>query len=444
MGLQHAVAMFGATVLMPMLMGLDPNLSILMSGIGTLLFFVVTGGRVPSYLGSSAAFVGVVIAITGFNGQGLNPNLSVALGGVIACGALYTLIGLVVMKVGTRWIERLMPPVVTGAVVMAIGLNLAPIAVHSVSASPFESWMAVMTVLCIGLVAVFTRGMIQRLLILVGLIVAWALYALLANVLGFGKPVDFSRVASAAWFGLPHTTAPVFDMQAMVLIAPVAVILVAENLGHLKAVAGMTGRNMDPYMGRAFVGDGLATMLSGSVGGSGVTTYAENIGVMAVTKVYSTLVFVAAALMAMVLGFSPKFGALIHTIPGTGDRRRLNCGVWPDRRGRRAYLGAASGRSQPEQQPDYGGDHAGAGRRGFCAEAGRLYARRHRHGHLRRHHPQRNSAATRCRADPAGGAPAALRLLRCLLRHRFFAPQAQFTDNHPADNQCAAQQRRRR
>ena len=316
MGLQHAVAMFGATVLMPLLMGLDPNLAILVSGIGTLLFFVVTGGRVPSYLGSSAAFVGVIIAVTGFNGQGLNPNLALALGGVIACGALYTLIGLIVMKVGTGWIERLMPPVVTGAVVMAIGLNLAPIAVHGVSASMFDSWMAVMTVLCIGVVAVFTRGLVQRLLILVGLIVAWAIYALLTNVFGLGKPVDFSGVASAPWFGLPHTTAPVFDMQAIVMIAPVAIILVAENLGHIKAVAGMTGRNLDPWMGRAFVGDGLATMLSGSMGGSGVTTYAENIGVMAVTKVYSTLAFVAAAVIALILGFSPKFGALIHTIPG--------------------------------------------------------------------------------------------------------------------------------
>lgn len=182
MGVQHAVAMFGATVLMPILMGLDPNLSILMSGIGTLLFFFITGGRVPSYLGSSAAFVGVVIAATGFNGQGINPNISIALGGIIACGLVYTVIGLVVMKIGTRWIERLMPPVVTGAVVMAIGLNLAPIAVKSVSASAFDSWMAVMTVLCIGLVAVFTRGMIQRLLILVGLIVACLLYGVMTNV----------------------------------------------------------------------------------------------------------------------------------------------------------------------------------------------------------------------------------------------------------------------
>lgn len=316
MGLQHAVAMFGATVLMPLLMGLDPNLSILMSGVGTLLFFVITGGRVPSYLGSSAAFVGVVIAVTGFNGQGTNPNLGVALGGIIACGLVYTLIGFVVMKVGTRWIEKLMPPVVTGAVVMAIGLNLAPIAVHSVSSSMFDSWMAVMTVLCIGVVAVFTHGLVQRLLILVGLIVACIIYALLTNGLGLGKPIDFSLLSSVAWFGLPTTTSPIFDSHAMFLIAPVAVILVAENLGHIKAVAGMTGKNLDPYMGRAFVGDGLATMLSGSVGGSGVTTYAENIGVMAVTKVYSTLVFVAAATIAILLGFSPKFGALIHTIPG--------------------------------------------------------------------------------------------------------------------------------
>lgn len=315
MGVQHAVAMFGATVLMPLLMGLDPNLSILMSGVGTLLFFLVTGGRVPSYLGSSAAFVGVVIAVTGFNGQGLNPHLSVALGGIIACGLLYTLIGFVVMKAGTRWIERLMPPVVTGAVVMAIGLNLAPIAVRGVSASSFDSWMAVMTVLCIGLVAVFARGMIQRLLILIGLILACAIYAVLANGFGFGKPVDFALISAAAWFGIPQITTPTFNVQAMMLIAPVAVILVAENLGHLKAVAGMTGKNMDPYIGKAFVGDGLATMLSGSVGGSGVTTYAENIGVMAVTKVYSTLVFVAASGIAMLLGFSPKFGALIHTIP---------------------------------------------------------------------------------------------------------------------------------
>ncbi|MGK4438135.1 pyrimidine utilization transport protein G [Yersinia proxima] len=316
MGLQHAVAMFGATVLMPLLMGFDANLAILMSGIGTLLFFLIVGGRVPSYLGSSAAFVGLVIAVTGYSGSGPNPNIALALGGIIACGAIYTLIGFIVMSVGTRWIERLMPPVVTGAVVMAIGLNLAPIAVNSVAGSSFNSWMAVVTILCIGVVAVFTKGMIQRLLILVGLILSYVIYWVVTNMLGWGTPIDFGPINQAAWFGWPQFTTPVFDAHAMLLIAPVAVILVAENLGHIKAVAGMTGQNLDPYMGRAFVGDGLATMLSGSVGGTGVTTYAENIGVMAVTKIYSTLVFVAAALVAILLGFSPKFGALIHTIPG--------------------------------------------------------------------------------------------------------------------------------
>jgi len=316
MGIQHTVAMFGATVLMPLLMGFDANMAILMSGIGTLLFFLVVGGRVPSYLGSSASFVGLVIAVTGYSGQGANPNIALALGGIIACGAVYMLIGFVVMAVGTRWIEKLMPPVVTGAVVMAIGLNLAPIAIHSVSASSFDSWMAVVTVLCIGAVAVFTRGLVQKLLLLLGLVAAYAIYVVVTNGLGLGKPVDFSIISQAAWFGLPTITTPTFSAHAMLLIAPVAVILVAENLGHIKAVAGMTGKNLDPYMGRAFVGDGLATMLSGAVGSSGVTTYAENIGVMAVTKIYSTLIFVAAAAVAIVLGFSPKFGAVIHTIPG--------------------------------------------------------------------------------------------------------------------------------
>ncbi|HWS75667.1 MAG TPA: solute carrier family 23 protein [Quisquiliibacterium sp.] len=317
MGIQHVVAMFGATVLAPLLMGFDPNVAILMSGVGTLLFFLVVGGRVPSYLGSSFAFIGVVIAVTGYAGQGPNTNLAVALGGIIACGALYALIGFAVMATGTRWIERLMPPVVTGAVVAVIGLNLAPIAAKgAMGASGFDAWMAVLTFLCVGGVAVFTRGMLQRLLILVGLILAYVLYALLANGFGLGKPIDFGGVAAAAWFGMPAFTAPVFDAGAMALIAPVAIILVAENLGHIKAVSAMTGRNLDPYIGRAFVGDGLATMLAGSAGGTGVTTYAENIGVMAVTRIYSTLVFVLAGCIAVLLGFSPKFGALIQTIPG--------------------------------------------------------------------------------------------------------------------------------
>ena len=315
MGLQHVVAMFGATVLAPLLMGFDPNIAILMSGVGTLIFFFIVRGRVPSYLGSSFAFISVVIAATGYAGGGPNANLPVALGGIIACGVLYVLIGLIVNAAGTRWIERLMPPVVTGAVVAVIGLNLAPVVVKGVNGNDFDRWMSLATVLCVGGVAVFARGAIQKLLILVGLLSAYVLYWLLTNVLGLGTPIDFGPVVQAPWIGLPRFTAPAFSSEAILLIAPVALVLVAENLGHIKAVSAMTGRNLDASIGRAFIGDGVATIVSGGIGGTGVTTYGENIGVMAVTRVYSTLVFVIAALAAICLGFSPKFGAAISTIP---------------------------------------------------------------------------------------------------------------------------------
>ena len=315
MGVQHVIAMFGATVLAPILMGFDPNIAILMSGVGTLIFFFMTGGKVPSYLGSSFAFIGVVIAATAYAGKGGNANIGVALGGIIACGAVYFIIGAIVQAVGTGWIERFMPPVVTGAVVAVIGLNLASIPVKNMASSNFDSWMQAVTFVSIGLVAVLTKGMVQRLLILVGLIVASVIYALLTNGLGLGKAMDLSGLASAAWFGLPNFQAPVLSMNAMLLIAPVAIILVAENLGHIKAVTAMTGKNLDQYMGKAFMGDGIATMVSGAAGGTGVTTYAENIGVMAATKIYSTAMFVVAAVFAIVMGFSPKFGALIQAIP---------------------------------------------------------------------------------------------------------------------------------
>jgi uracil-xanthine permease len=315
MGVQHLIAMFGATVLAPLLMGFDPNVAVLMSGVGTLIFFVMTQGKVPSYLGSSFAFIGVVIAASGYAGPGPNANIGVALGGIIACGVVYTLIGMVVQAIGTGWIERFMPPVVTGSVVAVIGLNLAGIPIKNMAPTHFDAWMQAITFVSVALVAVFTKGMLQRLLILLGLIVASVIYAVLTNGMGLGKPIDFSGIANAAWFGLPNFSAPVFEANAMLLIAPVAVILVAENLGHIKAVTAMTGKDLDRYMGRAFMGDGVATMVAGSAGGTGVTTYAENIGVMAATKIYSTAIFMVAGLMAIVLGFSPKFGALIQTIP---------------------------------------------------------------------------------------------------------------------------------
>ncbi|MCU4520427.1 NCS2 family nucleobase:cation symporter [Acinetobacter schindleri] len=316
LGVQHAFAMFGATVLAPFLMGFDPNLAILMSGICTILFFIMTGGRVPSYLGSSFAFIGVVIAATGYaGGSGLNPNIGVAAGGIIACGIFYALMGFLVMATGTRWIEKLMPPVVTGAVVMIIGLNLAPVTVKSVMGDSFNTWMALVTVICMGSIAVFTRGLLQRLLLLVGLLLAYLIYFVLSNVMGYGTAINFLPIQQAAWFGVPTFHAPTFELNAMLIIAPIALILVAENLGHIKAVGAMTGENLDPHIGKAFVADGVATTLAGGVGAPGMTTYGENIGVMAVTRVYSTIIFAVAGVFAVFLGLSPKFGAIIHTIP---------------------------------------------------------------------------------------------------------------------------------
>ncbi|MGQ4274547.1 solute carrier family 23 protein [Terrihabitans sp. B22-R8] len=315
MGIQHLVAMSGSTILGPLLMGFDPNLAILFSGIGTLIFFVAVGGRLPSYLGSSFSFIAVVIAVSGYAGTGPNLNTGAALGGIIAAGALYLVIGLIAMAAGTGWIERLMPPAVTGAIGAAIGLNLAPIAVKGVQGTPAHTMVSMFTLLATALIAVYAPVKLRRLSILLGIAAAYALYLALANGGGILPAVNFTELAAAPWVGVPAFQAPSFEAGAMLLIAPVAFVLVAENLGHIKAIGAMTGRNLDPYLARGFIGDGIATMVSGAGGGTGVTTYAENMGVMAVTRVYSTLIFVVAAVVAIALGFSPKFGALLRTIP---------------------------------------------------------------------------------------------------------------------------------
>ena len=319
LGAQHIFAMFGATVLAPVIMGFNPNTAIFFSGIGTLIFFVCVRGRVPSYLGSSFSFIAVVLSAEAIGG---GHNIPVALGGIIVCGAVYALIGLIVMAVGYRWVEFLMPPIVTGAVVAVIGLNLAPAAInYMIGSDPthpsnFGILVGLLTALAVALVAVYAPGVFRRLPILIGGIFGYLLYWLLSNVLGLGgTPIDFSAISAAPLVGWPALTAPQFDSHAITLIVPVAIVLVAENLGHVKAVATMTGRNLDPYIGRAFFADGLATMVAGAGGGTGVTTYAENIGVMAVTKIYSSLVFVIAAVVAVLLGVSPLFGALVLSIP---------------------------------------------------------------------------------------------------------------------------------
>lgn len=315
MGIQHLVAMSGSTILGPLLMGFDPNLAILFSGIGTLIFFVFTAGRLPSYLGSSFSFIAVVIAVTGYAGSGVNTNIGPALGGIIAAGALYVLIGLIVMGTGTGWIEKLMPPAVTGAIGAAIGLNLASVGVQGVQGTGVHMLVAMLTLLAVAIFSTYGSVMTRRISILLGIAVGYCAVLVLGNGMGLLPAVDFSELAASPWFGIPTFHKPVFQMSAMILIAPVALILVAENLGHIKAISAMTGQNMDRYIGRGFVGDGVATMVSGAGGGTGVTTYVENMGVMAVTRVFSTLIFVIAAVVAIALGFSPKFGALLRTIP---------------------------------------------------------------------------------------------------------------------------------
>ena len=315
LGMQHVLAMFGSTVIAPVLMGFDPNLAILFSGIGTLIFFAFTLGKVPSYLGSSFAFIAPVAAVTAGGG-----TIQQALGGIVIAGLIYLLIGVAVELSGSAWIDALMPPLVTGAVVTIIGLNLAGAARGMAQTS---MPLAIVTILAVMAIAIVGRGLIGRLPILLGTVFGYLVALILGGTNEAGRSigpmhfagVDFQPVRDAAWIGWPNFTAPSFNWHAISLIAPVAIVLVAENTGHIKAVSEMTGRNLMPFLGRGFIGDGAATMVAGFGGGTGVTTYAENIGVMAVTKVFSTAMFVVAACTAVLLGFVPKFGALIGSIP---------------------------------------------------------------------------------------------------------------------------------
>ncbi|KAB1900805.1 nitrate reductase, partial [Micromonospora sp. AMSO1212t] len=307
-GVQHVVAMFGATFTVPLITGFPPATTLLFSGLGTLLFLLITGNRLPSYLGSSFAFIAPVLAAKTDGGIGA------ALGGIVVAGVALAIVGVVVQVAGSRWIDALMPPVVTGAIVMLIGLNLAPVAWDGdgsgtgVKAQPL---IAVVTLVAILLTTVLFRGFVARLSILIGVVVGWVLAALTGNL----DQQAVSGLRQAAWVGFPEFHTPSFDARAVVLVIPVILVLIAENAGHVKAVAAMTGRNLDRDMGRALLGDGVATVLAGSGGGSGTTTYAENIGVMAATRVYSTAAYWVAGGTAILLGLCPKFGALILTVP---------------------------------------------------------------------------------------------------------------------------------
>lgn len=300
LGLQHVLAMFGSTALVPVLTGFPVSTTIFFSGVGTLLFVLITRNRIPSYTGSSFAFIAPVIAARSDGGIG------VALGGIVVAGVVVFLIGLAVDRVGTKPLDWLLPPVVTGAIVALIGLNLAPVAKQQFEA---QAGIALVTLVAIVLIGVALRGFLSSLSVFIGIAVGYVFAAVLGKV-------DWEGVHDANWFGFPDFATPEFQWKAILLIVPaVVLVLLAENAGHVKTVGAMTERDLDGDIGRSFMGDGLATTVSGLFGGSATTTYGENIGVMGLTRVYSTLAYVIAGLTAIGLGLLPKFGAIIQAIP---------------------------------------------------------------------------------------------------------------------------------
>ena len=299
-GAQHVVAMFGATFLVPVLTGFPPTTTLFFSGVGTMLFLALNRNRLPSYLGSSFAFIAPIGAAMGDHGMGA------ALFGILVTGVLLAVVGAIVAATGTRWIDVLMPPVVTGAIVALIGFNLGGAATSNYAQAP---WIATLTLVTICVVAAAFRGMLARLSILVGVVVGYVATALAGDL-------NFEAVGDADWFGLPDFSTPSATWSVVPMFLPVVFVLVAENVGHVRSVAHLVGDpSINDRTGTALFADGVATSLAGLGGGSATTTYGENIGVMTATRVFSTAAYWVAGIAAVLLSLSPKFGALLNTIP---------------------------------------------------------------------------------------------------------------------------------
>jgi uracil-xanthine permease len=335
LGAQHVVAMFGATFVFPLIMGLNPQLAIMMSGIATICFLLIVQGKVPSYLGTSASFVGGVVAVRAQGGTSADVT-----GAILVAGVVLVACGVAIHFLGSRVLHAVLPPVVTGAVVMLIGFNLAPVVANIYW--PQDQWIALLTMLAVMAMSLGFRGFMNRIAVFLGLVFGYVLSWLFD--VGFGKITSFDAAAgkvtthdrvnwagvkAADWIGFPpHTTTgpdgkevvgwhlPNFSMVFILLVLPAVIALIAENTGHIKAVAAMTQNDLNPVMGRAIAADGIGTALASTVGGSPTTTYAENIGVMAATRIYSTAAYYVAAIVAVLFGLSPKFGALVSATPG--------------------------------------------------------------------------------------------------------------------------------
>jgi uracil permease len=317
LSIQHVFAMFGATILVPILTGLNPSTSLFTAGTGTLIYILCTGAKVPAFLGSSFAFIPPLIGITASYG------LSYALGGAIAAGLFYCIVGLVIRFAGTGWLDKALPPVVTGSVIVVIGLNLAPTAMGMAMNDGSGSYSLVylsiaMVTLGVTVAAnIFLKGFFSTIPILIGLVAGY----LFTLIMGFFFPVyhiiDFSIVKETPLFGLPGFQVPSFSFVPIFTFIIVSLATICEHLGDTLVTSKVVGQDFykNPGLHRTLAGDGLATAWAALWGGPPNTTYGENIGVMAITRVYSVWVIGGAAVIAVVLSLFRKFGALIQTIP---------------------------------------------------------------------------------------------------------------------------------
>ncbi|KJL33471.1 uracil-xanthine permease family protein [Microbacterium azadirachtae] len=309
-GVQHVVAMFGATFLVPILTGFPVPTTLLFSGVGTILFLLITRNKLPSYLGSSFAFIAPVTAATAAHATGGDSGIGAALAGIVAVGVLLAIIGVVVHVAGVKWVDRFLPPVLAGTIVALIGFNLAGAAYGNFAQAPVT---ATFTLAITIVFAVLFRGFLGRISIFLGVIAGY-IFA------GFRGELDFSAVDKAAWVGLPTFHFPDFGTPSVwsgiAMFLPVVLVLIAENVGHVRGVATMVeDPEINAQTGKALIADGVSTTIAGFFGGSGTTTYGENIGVMASTRVYSTAAYWVAGIAAILLSLSPKFGAIINSVP---------------------------------------------------------------------------------------------------------------------------------
>ena len=317
LGLQHLFAMFGATVLVPILvtkygLPLSIQTTLLFAGLGTLLFHLCTKLKVPAFLGSSFAFLGGFEAVASldvgkFAGMSDEEKLPYALGGIVVAGALYLILALLFKLVGPQKVMRFFPPIVTGPIIILIGLNLSGSAIANASTC---WWLALVAIAIIVVANIWGKGMVKIIPILLGVVGSY-IVALIA-----GK-VDFTEVGGANFVGLQHFVLAKFDLTAILVMAPIAIAAMMEHIGDMSAISSTTGKNFiaDPGLHRTLLGDGLATMVAGMFGGPANTTYGENTGVLALSRVYDPRVIRLAALYAIILSFSPKFDALVNSIP---------------------------------------------------------------------------------------------------------------------------------